>query len=1135
MKKLSLFCLLLATTIAARAQGDWFDPTQKWNFNGFKGWVGEVFERVQPSGDSLIAGQVWKKMGVKTVFKNTGGISENVRVLRQDGLKIFGMDGSGPFLMYDFGLAVGEKVFLPSYGQTGTGYNYEVTAVGDTLVNGKLLKTQKVKWTNNGPGFGAQVGTFIEGMGCVEGLHIVAGEWCLSDCYLFLDEPAAGAVDGPERKFCSLTASWGQFEGLGKSLCAVSATDEPGEIGANVFPNPATMGRLNIQLSEPGEEVEISLTDLRGRAVFYQKWSARRLRLVQRSGRAFENGKGSRTAVGAAFLAPFFAARTRRRKVTGLEKRQSPRFCRTELPTTKPPFSRFPGGYFQPKIAAVETDLFPRLLPFSLPKTRRTDDGQRRDHRPVERRDAHRCLSSCSPSVAGQLGTSTGSIRFPSRNGPDSVVLKFSYLGFDPVFQKIKPGGSAVKLDVALPPAGAKLAEVVIKADEFQQKLATTEMSTTQLEVRDIKQIPVVFGESDILKALQLKPGFTPGTEGTTGLFVRGGAGDQNLIVLDEAVVYNPNHLFGFFSTFNSDAIKDLKVWKGGFPAQYGGRLSSVIDVRMKEGNNQNYEAEGGVGLIASRLTVEGPIEKGKSSFIVSGRRTYADLITRQINRANEDNANYNPIPDYYFYDLNTKVNFRLSERDRLFVSGYFGRDVFNYKDDQFNFSFDWGNATGTARLNHIYSPRLFSNTTFTYSDYRYLIANKLTGFFFRTDSNIKDVNLKHDFYFAPNERHTMRFGGGLTYHDFIVGRLKAGSDDGKISFSAGQGFDGTEMAAYFSDEWRATDRLSLNYGARLSGFANRPSFYAGIEPRLAANWAVSPRLSWKASYARMNQYVHLVSSSGISLPTDVWYPSTRRVKPEASDQIAAGGAYLLGKGLFLTAEAYYKWLHRQVELIDGANIFANDSLETQFAFGRGYATGLELELEKKTGKLTGWVGYQLALTERGGFPPDLINGGRFYPTNYDSRHILNVVAIWAWRRRLSLSATFTYQSGYARWLPSGRFTYQGVSGEQIDFVVPVFGERNTFRMPYYLRADLGVVWKFFPKWGRSDLTFSVYNATDRRNPFFIFLEPEFQTVDVGGGQTVEVPKAIRAKQVSLFPVLPTVTWNFAFGKSAEK
>jgi hypothetical protein len=665
--------------------------------------------------------------------------------------------------------------------------------------------------------------------------------------------------------------------------------------------------------------------------------------------------------------------------------------------------------------------------------------------------------------------------------------------------------------------------------------LKTTEMSTTTLDVREIKNIPVVFGEADILKALQLKPGFTPGSEGTSGLYVRGGAGDQNLIVLDEAIVYNPNHLFGFFSTFNPDAIKDLKVWKGGFPAQYGGRLSSVIDVRMKEGNNQTFNGEGGIGLIASRLTVEGPIQKNKSSFIVSGRRTYVDIFTRQINKSKKNDPEYNPIPDYYFYDLNVKTNFTLSEKDHLFVSGYFGRDRFGFKSDQFNFNFDWGNATGTARLNHIYNPKLFSNTTLTYSDYQYEISNKIVGFSFQTNSNIKDANIKHDFYFAPNEKHTIRFGAAVTYHKFIVGRLKAGSDDGKVKYESGKDYDGVEMAAYFSDEWKTTDRLSLNYGGRFSGWSNNPSFYGGFEPRLAANYAFTERFSAKASYARMKQYMHLVSSSGISLPTDVWYPSTKNVKPQSSDQVAIGGAYLLGKDLLLTAETYYKWMNHQVELIDGANLFANDNLEHEFAFGKGYAKGFEFEIEKKSGRLTGWIGYQLAVTKRGDFPKNLINDGKYFPTTYDTRHIVNVVAIYQLAKRLTVSTTFTYQSGYAKWLPSGRFTYQGVQGEQFTAIVPAFGPRNTFRLPYYLRTDFGLVWKFSLFHLPNDLTLSIYNATNRRNPYFLYLDAKYKTIDAGGGQTAEVPVGVTAKQVSLFPILPALTWNFAFGKAKKR
>ena len=547
--------------------------------------------------------------------------------------------------------------------------------------------------------------------------------------------------------------------------------------------------------------------------------------------------------------------------------------------------------------------------------------------------------------------------------GKDSITLKLSYIGYQTVFKKIKPQAGPMRLDISLDPEGSLLNEVVIKANPLEEKIQSTEMSVATISTREAKALPALFGEVDVIKILQLKPGITPGSEGTTGLFVRGGNSDQNLIVLDEAVVYNANHLFGFFSTFNSDAVKDLKVYKGGFPAQYGGRLSSVIDVRMKEGNNQKFSGSGGLGLIASRLTLEGPIQKDKSSFIVSGRRTYADLITRGINRANEDNPDYNKIPDYYFYDLNTKVNFTLSPKDRLYLSGYFGRDVFKFKDETFDFLFDWGNATGTARWNHTFGSKLFSNTTFTYSDYQYRIRNELTGFSFKLGSEVRDANAKVDFYYQPTNSHTVRFGGNATWHGFDVARLKAGSDDGQISFESGQGFSGMEYGLYVADEWAVDPKLKLNYGARVSAWQNNPAFYWGFEPRFAANYSISKRWSFKGSYTRMYQYVHLLASSGLSLPTDIWYPSTEGVKPEISDQIAIGSSYLLNRQILITWEAWYKWLQNQVDFKDGAELYGNDSeLENQLSIGRGYAfSPVELEIEKKEGRLTGWIGYTLA------------------------------------------------------------------------------------------------------------------------------------------------------------------------------
>ncbi len=730
------------------------------------------------------------------------------------------------------------------------------------------------------------------------------------------------------------------------------------------------------------------------------------------------------------------------------------------------------------------------------------------------------------------LGTSTNEYGFFSLSVPKGKKLTviYSYVGFNSISRDVTLQQDE-QIDIELS-SGVNLDEVVVKANSFEEQLRSTEMSVEEISTKEAKLVPVIFGESDILKTIQLKPGIPSGSEGTTGLFVRGGGSDQNLIVLDEAVVYNANHLFGFFSTFNTDAVKDLKIYKGGFPAQYGGRLSSVIDVKLKEGNSKKFAGSGGIGLISSRLTLEGPIQEDKSSFMVSGRRTYVDIFTRLANDANEGNEDFTPIPDYYFYDLNTKINFKFGEKDRLFLSGYFGRDVFGFSNDFFNFDFDWGNATGTARWNHIFNSKLFANTTFTYSDYQYNIENRITGFSFKVGSNIQDATLKTDFYYAINNKNTIRFGATATYHQFTVGRLQAGSTDGDIQFSAGQDFDGIQAGAYVSDEITFSPRFKANVGLRLSGFFNDGSNYFGLEPRAALNYTLNPRVSFKASYAKMYQYLHLVANSGIALPTDIWYPSTENVKPQASDQFAIGGSYLLNRSLFFNIEAYYKLLDNQIEFVDGAQLFANDNLEQEFAIGKGRSYGLEFSIEKKEGALTGWIGYTLSWTRRGDFT--LLDDNQFFEQSrygdfapiYDRRHDISVVAIYEINRRLTATATFVYGSGDLRWLPNGRYTFQDIYGQRLNPVVPVYEDRNNFRLPAYHRLDLGLVIKFFPKWGESDLTINIINAYDRRNTFFIYLEPETVTDPL---TNIELPTRIVANQVSLFPILPSLTWNFKF------
>ncbi len=751
--------------------------------------------------------------------------------------------------------------------------------------------------------------------------------------------------------------------------------------------------------------------------------------------------------------------------------------------------------------------------------------GQRTVHGTVTDAESGETLIGATVRIKGtDEGTITNeygffSLRIPGR---DTVVLETSYVGY-PLTEGYVTPETTLPLSIRLQ-AGQILEEVVVQSNSYREQLNSTQMSVQEISAREAKVIPAVFGESDIIKTIQLKPGINSGSEGNTGLIVRGGSADQNLFILDEAIVYNPNHLFGFFSTFNTDAVKDVRVFKGGFPAQYGGRLSSVIDVKLNEGNNQRLSGTGGVGLIASRLTLEAPLVRDRSSLIVSGRRTYADLITRGINRANRDNPDFAPIPDYYFYDLNAKVNYRISDRDRLFVSGYFGRDDFGFKDENFHFGFIWGNASGTARWNRVIQPHLFANTSVTFSDYLYRISNRLTGFSFNLESRIRDINLKSDFTWTPDNNHHIRMGAEVTRHQFAVGRLKAGSDDGTVSFAAGQDLVAAGGAIYLQDEWQTHTPLNVSLGLRLSGFLQDRKFYGGIEPRLAASYKLTPDFAIKASYARMMQYLHLVANSSISLPTDVWYPSTAGVKPQISDQVSAGWQWLPGARYMISHEVYYKHLDNQVDFKNFADLFANDRLEEEFTFGKGYAYGTELYFEKKEGALTGWIGYTLAWVRRGAFND--IMDGRYFSPRYDRRHDISVVAMYNLNRRLTFTATWVYGSGDLAWLPTGRFTHQDIPGTNIKPVVPIYDDRNNVRLPAYHRLDLGMVIRFFPRWGESDLTISIYNAYDRRNPYFLYLDAETTT---DPDLNTEVIQSIKARQVSLFPIIPSLTYNFKF------
>lgn len=721
------------------------------------------------------------------------------------------------------------------------------------------------------------------------------------------------------------------------------------------------------------------------------------------------------------------------------------------------------------------------------------------------------------------------SVEIPATN--DTIVLRASYSGYLDFSKKLVLTQN-LQINILLEPDKDEQeieAIEVIGEDKFKDAVEKTQMSVDKLEYREIKTVPVLFGETDLIKVLQLKPGVQSGSEGTAGLYVRGGGPDQNLVLLDEALVYNAAHLFGFFSIFNSDAIKNVELYKGDFPAQYGGRLSSVLDIKMREGNKNKFSGTGGVGLISSRLTLEGPIQKGKSSFIVSGRRTYFDLITRQINRANSDNSNFNPIPDYYFYDLNVKANYEISEKDRIFVSGYFGRDVFKFagNNGNFNFDFDWGNATATVRWNHIFNPKLFLNTTAIYSDYQYKIRNRFASFIFNIGSNIKDYNLKTDFDYLHSDKHHIRFGSQFTHHFFGVARIRFASDDNRVNFNSGNDFQASEMGLYINDDIKLNEQWRLNAGLRLSGFLQKKTFYAGLEPRAAIRYKIDDQTSLKASFAQMYQYVHLLSNSGATLPTDIWYPSNEVVKPQLSRQIAAGVSHVLKENKFLfTAEAYYKLMKNQIDFRDGAQLFLNDNLNSEFVFGRGWGYGVELYVEKKTGKLTGWIGYTLSWTKRqfadssNGNAP--INFGKPFFPRYDRRHDLSVVLMYKLNEKWTFALNWVVGNNNWVTIPQGRFGVQGVNGTNFTLGND-FGLRNNYQMPMYHRSDFNIIRKFKPRWGEADLTFSIYNLYNRRNAFVIYYEP------VEEGASVDFTTQFRARQLALFPIIPTLTYNFKF------
>jgi len=705
---------------------------------------------------------------------------------------------------------------------------------------------------------------------------------------------------------------------------------------------------------------------------------------------------------------------------------------------------------------------------------------------------------------------------------PNKYNIRYSYLGYA-TFKKEVNLTKSLRINVELNPAETALEEVIVKGDADNANVKSTNMGVVKMNMKEIDKIPVLFGEQDVLKTLTLMPGISSGGEGKGGFFVRGGNTDQNLILLDEAPVYNASHLFGFFSVFNSDALKDMKLYKEGIPAEYGGRLSSVVDVYMNDGNSKKYTISGGLGLISSRLTVEGPIVKDKGSFIVSGRRTYADLFLKLTKKEYKDNK-------LYFYDFNAKANYQIGKKDRVFLSGYFGRDKLGTSV----FGFSWGNATGTLRWNHIFNDKLFSNTSAIYSTYDYEIKIGQQDLKMSLNSGISDWNVKQDFTWFANTNNTIKFGFNIIHHTFLPGeRLTEGTSTiPDIILEKKRGF---ESALYLSNSQKISERIKLEYGFRVSMYnavgpgsvyeydnegniVNETNYsdgsliqtYVEPEPRLSINFSADEYSSIKLSYQRMAQNVHLLSSSTSDSPTDVWIPSSAIIRPETSDQISAGYFRNFKNNTFETyIEVYYKNMYHQIDYKDGANIFLNPHIEADLAFGRGRSYGMELFLKKRLGKFSGWIGYTLSKTEK---QFDEINNGNWYPARQDRTHDISIVAMYELNKKISFSATWIYYTGDAVTMPSGSYVVNGS-------IVPLYTERNGYRMPNYHRMDIGMT--FVNKETRkikSSWNFSVYNLYARENAYSIYFQED-----------PDKPGTMQAVKLYLFSIVPSITWNFKF------
>jgi carboxypeptidase-like protein/TonB-dependent receptor-like protein len=720
---------------------------------------------------------------------------------------------------------------------------------------------------------------------------------------------------------------------------------------------------------------------------------------------------------------------------------------------------------------------------------------------------------------------------------PGKYSFEYSYVGYQSLRKEINLTESK-RINIELQPFSLTSEEIVISSERENENIQSTEMSVAKLDINTVQKIPVVLGEPDILKTIQLLPGISSATENSSGINVRGGAADQNLVLLDESPVYNVSHLFGFFSVFNSNALKDLKVYKGGIPARYGGRLSSVIDVHQKDGNSKNLNFSGGIGTISSQFLFEGPIQKDKSAFMIAGRRSYGDLILKMLGE-NENTA--------YFYDLNFKANYTLGQNDRVFAAGYLGRDKFNLSG---LFGSSWGNSTFSLRWNHLFSDQLFNNFTVAYSNYDYNLDFLPSGSEYNWKSKIINLNVKSDFTFFLSDQNIIDFGIGGIYYNFKPGEINPIYNSSVIPTKLDDKY-AIEPSTYISIDKKISKKLNVQFGLRLSALGlgkqtiynykdNSPivyneyygryekgsvidstfdnsgkilSNYFGLEPRFSARYTINTSSSLKFSYNRTRQYIHLISNSTSPTPLDIWIPSGKYIKPQINDQIALGYFRNFDNNTYEASfEIYYKSMQNQIDYVDGADLKLNNKIENQLLNGIGRAYGAEFYIKKSKGKFTWWTSYTLGRSEkriRGITDKDPgINNGNYYPAQYDKTHNLSMTAIYDYNDKWSFSSNFVLASGRAVTYPKSRY-------EIFNLIIPHYEDRNQDRLPMSHRLDISATLR--DAWG-GDWIFSIYNVYNKHNANAIRFR-----------QNEKNPQTSEAVQTYLFGILPSITYNFKF------